>query len=100
MIRSPELAAKYAANWKVHADHSDPYAVRTEGHSQAHRAESTKPAAPATAPVTEGYVAFARSQVFHRADRKSVAKISGSKNSPAGLHWLYCAGRHGIFPAR
>jgi len=24
VIRSPELAAKYAANWKVHADHSEP----------------------------------------------------------------------------
>ena len=39
VIRSPELAAKYAANWKVHADHSDPYAGRTEGYSQTHRAE-------------------------------------------------------------
>jgi len=34
VIRSPELAAKYADNWKVHADHSDPYAGRTEGYSQ------------------------------------------------------------------
>ena len=38
VIRSPELAAKYAANWKVHADHSEPYGGRTEGYSQTHRA--------------------------------------------------------------
>ncbi len=76
VIRSPELAVKYAANWKVHADHSDPYAGRTEGYSQTHRAESAKPAAPTTTPVTEGYVASKNSQVFHRADCKSVATIS------------------------
>jgi phosphatidylserine/phosphatidylglycerophosphate/cardiolipin synthase-like enzyme len=73
VIRSPELAAKYAANWKAHADHSDPYAGRTEGYSQTHRAES---AAPATTPVTEGYVASRNSQVFHKAGCKSAAKIS------------------------
>ncbi len=49
VIRSPELAAKYAANWKVHADHSDSYAGRTGGYSQTHRAESAQPAAPAAA---------------------------------------------------
>ena len=76
VIRSPELAAKYAANWKVHADHSDPYAGRTEGYSQTHRAESANPAAPTTAPVTEGYVASRNSAVFHKADCKSAAKIS------------------------
>ena len=73
VIRSPELAAKYAANWKVHADHSDPYAARTEGYSQTHREE---PAKPAAAPVTEGYVASRNSEVFHKADCKSAAKIS------------------------
>ena len=76
VIRSPELAVKYIANWKVHSDHSDPYAGRTEGYSQTHRAESATPAAPATAPVTEGYVASKNSQVFHRAGCKSAAKIS------------------------
>jgi phosphatidylserine/phosphatidylglycerophosphate/cardiolipin synthase-like enzyme len=29
VIRSPELANKYADNWQVHANHSDPYAGRT-----------------------------------------------------------------------
>ncbi len=76
VIRSPELAAKYAANWKVHADHSDPYAARTEGYSQTHREESAKPATPAAVPVTEGYVASRNSEVFHKADCKSVAKIA------------------------
>jgi len=76
VIRSPELAAKYAANWKVHADHSDPYAGRTEGYSQTHRAESASPVTPATTPVTEGYVASRNSAVFHRADCKSVSPIS------------------------
>ena len=76
VIRSPELAAKYAANWKVHADHSDPYAGRTEGYSQTHRAESAQPATPATTPVTEGYVASRNSHVFHKAGCKSAAKIS------------------------
>ena len=78
VIRSPDLAAKYAANWKVHADHSDPYAGRTEGYSQTHRAESAKPAEPAAPEslISEGYVASKNSQVFHRADCKSAAKIS------------------------
>jgi phosphatidylserine/phosphatidylglycerophosphate/cardiolipin synthase-like enzyme len=73
VIRSPELAAKYTANWQAHAGHSDPYAGRTEGYSQTHRAE---PAAPATPAATEGYVASRNSGVFHRPDCKSAAKIS------------------------
>ena len=44
VIRSPELAAKYAANWKVHAEHSEPYAGRTEGYSQTHRATRSRTA--------------------------------------------------------
>ena len=76
VIRSPELAAKYAANWKVHADHSDPYAGRTEGYSQTHRADTEKPKAVAASRPAEGYVASKRSPVFHRADCKSAAKIS------------------------
>jgi len=76
VIRSPELAAKYAANWKVHADHSDPYAGRTEGYSQTHRDESSGSGAPVTTPVTEGYVASKTSAVFHRADCKPASKIS------------------------
>jgi len=75
VIRSPDLAAKYAANWKVHAGHSEPYAGRTEGYSQSHRAKSADPP-PAVAPSTEGYVASRNSAVFHRADCKSVSTIS------------------------
>jgi phosphatidylserine/phosphatidylglycerophosphate/cardiolipin synthase-like enzyme len=76
VIRSPELAAKYAANWKAHADHSDPYAGRTEGYSQTHRGESAQPVAPATNPVTGGYVASRNSAVVHKPDCKSAATIS------------------------
>jgi len=76
VIRSPELAAKYTANWQAHAAHSDPYEGRTEGYSQTHRADAAKPAASATVPVTGGYVASKNSQVFHRPDCKSAAKIS------------------------
>jgi len=67
VIRSPELAAKYAANWKVHVDHSEPYAARTERCSQSHRSESADPPQTFT-PSTEGYVASKNSAVFHRAD--------------------------------
>ena len=76
MIRSPELAAKYAANWNAHADHSDPYAGREQGYSQTHRADAEKPKADAASRPTDGYVASKRSEVFHRADCKSAAKIS------------------------
>ena len=77
VVRSPELAAKYAANWKVHADHSEPYLGRTEGYSQTHR--EAKPAdqpQPAAVPTSDGYVASKNSAVFHKADCESAAKIS------------------------
>ncbi len=74
VIRSPELAAKYAANWKVHADHSDPYAGRTEGYSQTHRAAAEPTKNDAT--LAGGYVASSRSQVFHRPGCRGAAKIS------------------------
>ena len=31
VIHSPELATKYTANWKAHADHSEPYSGRRRG---------------------------------------------------------------------
>jgi phosphatidylserine/phosphatidylglycerophosphate/cardiolipin synthase-like enzyme len=71
VIPSPELAAKYAANWKVHADHSESYLGRTEGYSQTHRE-----AKPAAVPTSDGYVASRNSAVFHKSDCKSAAKIS------------------------
>ncbi len=77
VIRSPELAAKYAANWKVHADHSEPYAGRTEGYSQTHRAaQAAVPSPPAALSASGGYVSSRNSEVFHRADCKLAAKIS------------------------
>jgi hypothetical protein len=77
VIRSPELAAKYAANWKVHADHSEPYGGRTEGYSQTHRAaKPADPSPPAAAETSDGYVASRNSAVFHKADCQSAAKIS------------------------
>jgi len=75
VIRSPELAKKYTDNWNDHNAHSDPYAGRTEGYSQTHRG-GEKPKDDTVAHVAGGFVASARSQVFHRADCKSAAKIS------------------------
>jgi phosphatidylserine/phosphatidylglycerophosphate/cardiolipin synthase-like enzyme len=73
VIRSPELAAKYAANWQAHAAHSDPYESRTQGYSETHRAAAEPPKTDA---VAGGYVASSRSQVFHRPSCKGAAKIS------------------------
>jgi phosphatidylserine/phosphatidylglycerophosphate/cardiolipin synthase-like enzyme len=73
VIRSPELAAKYAANWNAHCAHSEPYAGRTEGYSQTHR--TAQPAA-SVVPAAGGFVASKNSGVFHKADCKSAAKIS------------------------
>ena len=73
VIRSPDLAAKYTANWEAHAAHSDPYEGKEQGYSETHAAEPPK---ASTAPETDGYVASARSQVFHRASCKGAAKIS------------------------
>ena len=66
VIRSPELAAKYTANWHVHAEHSDPYEGKTQGYSETHRAAAETPKPDAA--VAGGFVASSRSQVFHRAD--------------------------------
>ena len=78
VIRSPDLAAKYTANWQAHAEHSDPYESKEQGYSETHRAETERPETAAVAPVAGGYVASSRSQVFHRADCKSAAKISAT----------------------
>ena len=72
VIRSPDLAAKYTSNWHAHAQHSETYQAKEKGYSETHRAETPKPAAP----IAGGFVASSRSQVFHRADCKSAAKIS------------------------
>jgi len=70
VIRSPGLAAKDTANWKVHEEHSDPYVEKEKGYSETHHA------AAAANDVTEGYVASKNSQIFHKAGCKSAAKIS------------------------
>ncbi len=64
VIRDKALATKYAANWKAHADHSEPY-ERAKSYSETHRE-----------PVPDGFVASRNSQVFHRPDCKSAAKIA------------------------
>ena len=77
VIRSPELAAKYAANWQTHLEHSEKYEEKEKGYSETHRAATEQPSKTDTAvPVAGGFLASARSQVFHRADCKSAAKIS------------------------
>ena len=69
VIRSPDLAAKYTANWNAHAVHSEPYGGREQGYSDTHRAG-------AEALVSGSYVASRNSEVFHRADCELAAKIS------------------------
>lgn len=64
VIRDKALAAKYTANWKVHAEHSEAY-ERAESYSETHRET-----------VQGGFVASRNSQVFHRPDCKSAAKIA------------------------
>ena len=71
VIRDKALADKYAANWKVHAEHSDPYEGKEKGYSEIE--PSTEETAPAA--VSDGYVASKNSQVFHKPDCKSAAKI-------------------------
>jgi phosphatidylserine/phosphatidylglycerophosphate/cardiolipin synthase-like enzyme len=70
VIRGPDLAAKYTANWKVHEAHSDPYVEKEKGYSETHHA------AASANDVSEGYLASKNSQVFHKAGCKSAAKIS------------------------
>ena len=73
VIRSPDLAGKYMANWHAHEEHSDPYEGKTEGYSEKLREE--KPTSPGN-DVSEGYLASKNSQVFHKAGCKSAATIS------------------------
>ena len=76
VIRSADIAAKYTANWQTHAAHSDPYEGKEQGYSETHRAAEPPKTDAATTPIAGGYVASSRSQVFHKADCKSAAKIS------------------------
>ncbi len=75
VIRSQDLAAKYTANWRAHAQHSEAYEGKEKGYSETVRpAEQTAPAAAND--VSDGYVASKNSQVFHKAGCKSAAKIA------------------------
>lgn len=70
VIRSPELAEKYAANWKAHLEHSEKYEGRDQG-------KTASPAGRITAVELPGeFVASRNSEVYHRAGCKSVEKIS------------------------
>lgn len=64
VLRDKSLAAKYTANWKAHAEHSEAY-ERAASYSEAHRE-----------PVHDSFVASRNSQVFHRPDCKSAARIT------------------------
>ena len=57
VIRSPKLAAKYAANWKTHAEHSEPYKGKDKGYSETARPAQQSDPAPAATNATEGYLA-------------------------------------------
>jgi phosphatidylserine/phosphatidylglycerophosphate/cardiolipin synthase-like enzyme len=77
VIRDRPLAEKYLANWKAHAEHSEPYAGRENGYFETQQPTGeAEPVAPSATPVSGGYVASKTSEVFHRADCKSAAKIS------------------------
>jgi phosphatidylserine/phosphatidylglycerophosphate/cardiolipin synthase-like enzyme len=69
VIRSPELATTYAANWEAHVEHSENYVGKEKGWS-----EAVQRSDPVVA--GEGYLASMNSAVFHQADCKSAAKIS------------------------
>jgi phosphatidylserine/phosphatidylglycerophosphate/cardiolipin synthase-like enzyme len=75
VIRDKALADKYTANWQAHAEHSDRYEQREQGYSETQKAAAT-PKPDGAVPQAAGFVSSARSQVFHRADCKSAAKIS------------------------
>jgi phosphatidylserine/phosphatidylglycerophosphate/cardiolipin synthase-like enzyme len=78
VIRDPALAARYTANWREHAGHSEPYAGRgaaTVADPPGDFVPDAVPEPPDGQPA--GYLASANSQVFHRAGCRSVSKIAG-----------------------
>ena len=77
VIRSPELAAKYTANWQAHAAHSDPYEAKDAGLLRnAPCRRRTAEAEPLPHQSRAGSWPRPRSHGFHRPDCKSAAKIS------------------------
>jgi phosphatidylserine/phosphatidylglycerophosphate/cardiolipin synthase-like enzyme len=81
VIRSPELAAEYAENWKAHLEHSERYEARERGYSETHRADLAMPRGNA---VSARYVSSRNSAVFHRAGCKGAEKISAKNLIPYG----------------
>jgi phosphatidylserine/phosphatidylglycerophosphate/cardiolipin synthase-like enzyme len=71
IIRDAAIAGKYAANWREHAAHSEPYERDVEAPEPLPRENKETPV-----PVTTPYVSSANSEVFHRAACDSAAKIS------------------------
>jgi phosphatidylserine/phosphatidylglycerophosphate/cardiolipin synthase-like enzyme len=79
VIRDQKIAEKYTSRWDVHGEHSEPYEAKEKGYSETHdtgKAAPTNPAPKAGDATVGGYVASARSQVFHKAGCKGAAKIS------------------------
>ena len=74
MIRSPELAAKYTANWQAHSHHSEPYEGKRERLFGEGEGNHTS---PRCCQRCFGWLrGLQELAVFHRADCKSAAKIS------------------------
>jgi phosphatidylserine/phosphatidylglycerophosphate/cardiolipin synthase-like enzyme len=72
VLRSPQLADTYAANWNAHLGHSARYEGKGED-----RAEAGQRAKPAAARATSrAFVTSRNSDVFHRANCRSAEKIS------------------------
>jgi len=76
VIRSPELAATYTANWNAHLKHSEKYERKEKGYSETVRPAQPPRAARSDAERLDGFVASKNSDVFHRANCKAAAKIS------------------------
>jgi phosphatidylserine/phosphatidylglycerophosphate/cardiolipin synthase-like enzyme len=76
VIRSPELAATYTANWNAHLKHSEKYERKEKGYSETVRPAEPPRAARSDTETLDGFVASKNSEVFHRENCKSAAKIS------------------------
>lgn len=70
VIRSPDLAEKYAANWMAHLEHSEKYEGKEHAETIRSHEETT------AVELSAEFVASKNSEVFHRADCKASAKIS------------------------
>ena len=84
VIRDAELVEKYVANWKAHAEHSEPYEGKEKGYSETVHGDQQ---APAAAAVADGFVASKNSQVFHKAaaNRRRRFRPKTSSGTPHGM---------------